>query len=382
MALAGARGDTEREMIAVLKHRLAREEIDAANASVLATLNGYDKSAVPPTCPAGMPLNGKRCEAVPAAGGECRFPARREGELCVADPSYPPSAKLSVADALMLAQRGDLISKQYAALLKDKYAAEVFEGARLDTINGWVARKTEGRIDKILDQLDPSSAAVLLNAVYFKAKWASVFSKSATRDGTFNLTAAEQVSVPTMHKIGAYALVARQGYRAIRLPYDVDALGMIVVLPDTIDGLAGVAARLGADEPAQLFAALRAPGARSQVDLALPRFKVAFKAGLGSLFQQAGMQLAFDPRRADFSGMTGRPLSEARLSIGAILHRAVIDVMEDGTEAAAATAVSMVATSAPARQPDKFHVDRPFLFYIVDDATGAILFQGRVSDPR
>src|SRR5262245_32413096 len=89
MALAGARGETEREMIVALKQRLSRPEIDAANAAVLSILNGYDKSAVPPTCPAEMRLNERRCEARPGGNGRCQFPARREGELCVAAPTFP-----------------------------------------------------------------------------------------------------------------------------------------------------------------------------------------------------------------------------------------------------------------------------------------------------
>ena len=96
------------------------------------------------------------------------------------------------------------------------------------------------------------------------------------------------------------------------------------------------------------------------------------------------MSRAFDPKRADFSGMTGRPASQVPVAIGSIVHRAVIDVMEDGTEAAAATAISVVATSArrPPEEKQVFHVDRPFLFAIIDDASGAILFQGRIVDPR
>ena len=93
------------------------------------------------------------------------------------------------------------------------------------------------------------------------------------------------------------------------------------------------------------------------------------------------MPLPFDPNRADFSGITGRPLSEERLVISQIIHRAVIEVQEEGTEAAAATAIEMSRTSAPPN-PEPFRVDRPFLFYILDYATGAILFQGRIVDPR
>jgi serpin B len=381
MALAGARGETEREMIAALKQRLSRPEVDVANAAVLSILNGYDKSAVPPTCPAEMRVKNRRCEGSPGANGRCQFPGQRDGELCVTAPTYPPSAKLAVANALMLTRHGHLVTESYAALLNDKYAAEAFRNATLDDVNGWVSRKTEGKIDKILDRLEPDSAAVLLNAVYFKAKWAAVFSKSATKDEPFNLTPTQKVAVPTMRQVGTFSVVTRPGYRAIRLPYEVRALGMVIVLPDAVDGIDDVSRRIGAEELSQLLVALRSSESK-RIDLAMPRFKTGFKAELVKLFQQAGMVRAFNLKEADFSGMTGRPPAETPFAIGQIVHRAVIDVMEDGTEAAAATAVEFTTTSARPANPEVFRVDRPFLFYIVDDATGAILFQGRVVDPR
>jgi serpin B len=240
-----------------------------------------------------------------------------------------------------------------------------------------VARQTRGKIERILEQLDPNAAAVLLNAVYFKAKWASAFSRSQTRDAPFNLAAGRQIAVPTMRRRGSYALVAGEGYRALRLPYEVEALGMVIVLPDAVDGVAAVGGKLGETRLSELFGAIRAASPK-QVDLALPRFKLESKIELGPQFKQAGMTLAFSGQ-ADFSGMTGRP--QERIAISDVVHRAVIDVMEDGTEAAAATAVTMMRSSVPSKAED-FRVDRPFLFYLVDDGTGAILFEGRVSDPR
>jgi serpin B len=159
---------------------------------------------------------------------------------------------------------------------------------------------------------------------------------------------------------------------------------MIIVLPNETDGLEAVDRRFEADEWMQLANALRAPDAVKPTDLALPRFKASFNADLVSLFSAEGMARAFEPKRADFSGMTGRPAAQVPLSIGSIVHRAVIDVMEDGTEAAAATAISMVAASAqrPPEEKQVFHVDHPFWFAIMDDASGAVLFQGRIVDPR
>jgi serpin B len=326
-----------------------------------------------------MTWNGKSCEG-PAAAEGCPPGMRKDEERCTGGPIHvAPSAKLSVANALMLPGTGEAIKADYRALVRDHYAAEVFTGARLDDVNGWVSKKTEGKIAKILDKLDPDTAAVLLNAVYFKAHWAAIFNKSATLDGPFSLTTAEKVQTPMMRQNGRYAMTTRPGYRAIALPYDIPELAMIVVLPNEVEGLAEVSRRLDGEELAALFAALAAEPARA-VALELPRFKTSFGASLKPAFEALGMHLAFDRARADFSRMAARN----PLVISLIAHRAVIDVMEDGTEAAAATAVVVTVRSAARRpqEPEPFRVDRPFLFSIVDKASGAVLFAGRIVDPR
>jgi serpin B len=379
MVLAGARGDTEREMAGVLRHRQARQEIADANARALAVLNGYDQSSALPLCPWDMHLAGGRCEMPRAVDERCPPRAGSDEAFCFAIPQPLPSAKVAVANALMLTRKDSPVSADYVALLKAKFAAELFQGASLAEINGFVAAKTEGKIERILDQLDDSAAAVLLNAIYFKAAWASTFSKHETRDEPFSLTASQPVSVPMMHKRANIPLVTRAGYHAVRLPYVINAIGMVVVLPDMVDGLAAVGASLDANDVPALVAALHASEPKA-VSLAVPRFKVSFKADLVPPLRAAGMTLAFDPSRADFSGMIG-PAGRGRFAIGQIAHRAVIEVQEEGTEAAAATAAMMTLTSAPSNQAT-FRVDRPFLYYVIDDATGAILFQGRVVDPR
>jgi leukocyte elastase inhibitor len=386
MAVSGARGDTGTEMMRALNVRMSAEGIDTANAEMLAILNSYDRSAAPPTCPPRATVNGRNCEMAP--GGDARFPCQSglvlTGNRCVGPGTPAKSAKLLSANALMLAKRGDLISDDYAMTLRSRYAAEVFQGAGLDAVNGWVARKTEGKIDRILDRLDPNAAAVLLNAVYFKSRWVTAFDKRSTKDEPFNLTRAQKVDVPLMNQTRSFSFVSRGGYRAIRLDYETPELGLVVVLPDDIEGVDAVARRLGTNELADLFAALRDGQARKPVALALPRFKAEYRADLVAPFRQAGMQKAFDPNTADFSGMTGKPAADGRLHIDQIVHRAVIEVAEESTEAAAATAITITPRSAPARpvEPEQFRVDHPFLFYLVEDATGAILFEGRIVDPR
>jgi serpin B len=378
MALAGARGDTEREMARVLQHSLARAQINDANAAAMAVLNGYDKSGVPPICPADMRLQGERCEGKPRATGGCPFPASRLGDVCVANPRMPPSAKLLVANALMLASGH--VAKDYAALLKDRYRAEVFQRATLETVNDWVKQRTEGKIDKIIERL---SDVVLVNAVYFKSRWAIAFNEKLTKNEFFSLSRSRQEMVPTMLQRANYTVVSRAGYRAIRLSYEVRSLAMVIALPNEVEGVNDVARTLDSNELSQMLAALRTEQPRF-VNLMLPRFKSEYTADLKGIFQRAGMTLAFDARRSDFSGLTGAPPQSAPTAIDQIVHRAMIEVSEEATEAAAATAVGIRVTSiAPKRvEPLQFRVDRPFLYYLVDEATGAVLFQGRVVDPR
>src|SRR5215831_962821 len=387
MAISGARGDTASEMMRAMSMRMAADAIDTANGEMLAILNGYDKSTASPMCPRRMTVNGRNCEAPLGTylKDQCPPGFPLVGNRCVGPGATPPSARFLAANALALAKHGDLISADYVASLKSRYAAEVFKSAGLDDVNGWVARKTEGKIPRMLDRIDPDSAAILLNAVYFKARWQSVFEPKLTKDEAFSLTPSQKVDVPLMKQTDSFSLVSRGGYRALRLNYEVPELGLVIVLPNDINGVGAVARRLGANELDELFAALRDGKARRQVELALPRFKTEYRADLIAPLRQAGIHKAFDTNNADFSGMTGRPAAEGRLHIGQIVHRAVIEVAEESTEAAAATAITAFPPAAIGPRPpppEPFRVDHPFLFYLVDDTTGAILFQGRIDDPR
>jgi leukocyte elastase inhibitor len=331
MALAGAGEGTEPEMAKVLGLDLSRAQINDANAAVLKSLNSAPSDAF----------------------------------------------QLNIANAVMLTKTGSPISDSYVALLQDKYAAEVFRGASLATVNGWVRDKTNGKIESILDRLDSQTALILLDAIYFKAQWLMVFNAVATHDAMFHLLAG-QATVPTMHMRASFPLAERPGYRAIRMPYQSARMGMVVVLPD--DNLADVTQRLDDAEMRSLLMALRQSS--RLVDLSLPRFHASFEANLVDPFTAMGMKSPFSTQTADFSSMTGRPPSEVPLAIDQIMHRAVIDVAEQGTEAAAATAVTAVGSAIGPQSPETFTVDRPFLFAIVDEESGAILFEGRIVDPR
>jgi serine protease inhibitor len=331
MVLAGARGDNAAEMARVLGQTLPRNEIDAANAAVLASLNGAASA----------------------------------------------SFELRIANALMLTKPGNAIAESYITVLREKYAAEIFQGADLAAVNGWVKEKTNGKITSILDQLDAMTVLVLLDAIYFKARWQVMFDPDATRDEAFHVADGE-AKVPTMHLRADLALTTRPGYQAIRLPYQGGRVSMVIVLPDP--GNTAITQHLGDEEMKSLLAALRI--APRQVELALPRYHARFKSSLVDLLKSMGMHRAFDFGTADFSGMTGRPQAELPLAIGQIVHAAVIDVGEEGTEAAAATAATVVAKAIRSPPAQMFRVDRPFLFAIVDETTGAVLFEGRIADPR
>ena len=283
---------------------------------------------------------------------------------------------LRIANAPFV-QRGLQLQKSYLDTLASKYDA----GLRLvdfandpatacQLINGWVGTQTEGRIPNLLDSLDTLTRLVLVNAIYLKAPWQTPFGKSGTTNAPFTRPDGSQVSVPTMSlslSEGRYA--SGTGWQAVELPYAGGSLAMTIVVPDDL-------ATFEASLDAARFAAITAALGTAAVGLTLPRFKIETKSGLASVLAGMGMPLAFDPDRADFSGIT----TQEPLYISKVVHQANISVDEDGTEASAATAVQIEMGAIPARQVT-LHVDRPFIFAVRDTNTGAILFLGRVVDP-
>ncbi len=245
------------------------------------------------------------------------------------------------------------------------------EAAR-NLINAWVKGQTEGRIPELLASgiLDSFTRLTLVNAVYMKAPWQVPFDTELTEPAPFTRADGSTVDVPTMAGGGQQLRYAEgAGWRAVELPYAGGSLAMTIVVPDD---LAAFVQHLGAAQFEQISGAL----AEREVELWLPRFPIQTEADLGETLSALGMPLAFDPERANFSGIT----TEERLYVSAVVHQANISVDEKGTEAAAATAVAMAASAMPAG-PVTLRVDRPFLFAVRDVPTGAILFLGQVTDP-
>ena len=178
-----------------------------------------------------------------------------------------------------------------------------------------------------------------------------------------------------MHKTDDFKFAALNGMKALELPYGTGDLATVVLLPDEIDGLSALEQRLSPESITRWTNGLQ----KSKVRVFLPRFKLTSDFSLSTFLAALGMPLAFDHNRADFTGMS----SEEQLSISAVLHKAFVDVNEEGTEAAAASGVVMAARAAMIpREPLLFRADHPFLFLIVDNRTKSILFLGRVVNPR
>jgi serpin B len=214
---------------------------------------------------------------------------------------------------------------------------------------------------------------VLANAIYFNAKWVAPFAKESTRDGTFNPDQGGAVTTPMMTNQAHYSYAAGQGYQAITLPYR-GGVSMLVLVPDA-GQLSAFEAGL---DDTRLQTILHGLATR-EVQLTLPKFEYHSNSiSLRSQLVALGMADAFDPSAADFSGMDG----QRDLFIGDGYHKAMVRVDEDGTEAAAATAVNMQATAARVDPPLTLTIDRPFVFLIRDDATGALLFIGRIVNPK
>jgi len=293
---------------------------------------------------------------------------------------------LSVADALW-AEQDQKFLPAYLKLVQTNYGAGFHpvdfksdpEGVRA-TINQWVEKQTNDKIQNLLGRgaVTPSTRLILTNAIYFKGAWADQFSKDATGNKDFHLSASKTVQAPTMHNSGGYYYFKGPSFQALLLPYDKDEVSMLILLPDSVDGLPALERSLTAANLEKWTASL---GYAHEVIVSLPRFKITQQFELNSTLEKLGMKSAFDATTADFSAITG----DKSLDISAAIHKAYIDVDENGTEAAAATAVVMMATAMQQRTPPPppivFTADHPFLLLIRDNASGAILFMGRVTDP-
>jgi len=339
MTYAGARAETEQQMADAVHYTLPQERLHAA-------FNALDQAL--------------------ASRGEGAKGKDGEGfRLHVANTTW------GQVDYTFLAAYLDVLALNYGAGLRLVDFASAPEEARV-TINDWVSEQTEGKIEDLIPAgaIDALTRLVLTNAIYFNAAWSMPFEEERTKDGSFYLLDGGQVTVPMMSQVESLGYAAGQGYQAVELPYDGHELSMVILLPSE--------GQFGAFEEA--LDALRVESILqdlryTQVALSMPKFEFESNFSLVDALSAMGMAVAFSDS-ADFSGMTGN----RELVISEVVHKAFVSVDEAGTEAAAATAVMMALTAAPAK-PVEVTVDRPFVFAIRDIETGALLFVGRVVDP-
>jgi serpin B len=331
MTYAGARGATETEMASVFHFPAEQVRLHEGFEALLGSLD------------TGAGFNGYRLNIANRLWGQAGF---------------------GMLDAFL-----DVTRERYGAELKSLDFRAAPEDSR-ETINTWVEEKTNGKIE---DLMPPGSVTidtrlVLTNAICFKGFWLSRFDTEKTRTEDFHVDPARTVSVSMMNQSGKFDLGQDEGLQVLRFPYETEDLSMVFLLPEAVDGVSDLESRLTVDNLGRWLDSCR----ETEVDVSLPRFRFASKFSLNNTLSGMGMPTAFS-EGADFSGMNG----DRNLFLQAAIHQAYVEVNEEGTEAAAATGVSVGVTSLP----PSFRADHPFLILIRDEVTGSVLFLGRVVDP-
>ena len=276
------------------------------------------------------------------------------------------------------------VTEKYGAKIRSADFSGQPEAERLG-INSWVEGKTHNKIQNLMPagSVNAMTRLVLVNAIYFKGDWFHAFDKARTVNAPFHPPSPEgsgvtgalekTVTVPMMTmKPKRFGYLENDCFQCLELPYKGEEVSMLIILPRKNDGLAHIEQCFSAEK----LDACTTPLRKTRVEVHLPRFKTASSFDLKQGLTALGIEDAFDPARADFSGISG-----ARgLFIGAAVHKAFVEVNEEGTEAAAATGIGIGVTSMP-MPPKIFRADRPFIFLIRENASGKILFMGRITNP-
>lgn len=294
-----------------------------------------------------------------------------------------PGLQLEAADSVWCNNRWTP-RPEYVAGVREDYDAEVItldfgKTEAVVRINSWVSAKTRGKIGSILSSLDPLSSLVAINAIYFKDFWGEPFNRLVTREELFHTSEGRTLKVPLMSQSGSYSYHEESTFQAVRLPYHTSRLAMYIFLPAKSSSLQEFRQSLDSaawDKWTRSLETIKG-------HIRLPRFKLTYQATLNSALSKLGMGIAFDPRRARFDTITSPP---PEIWIDQVLHRALVDVNEEGTEATAVTAIRVALCAEPMyrKPPRTFEmiVDRPFFFAIQDDLTNTILFMGSVEEPE
>ena len=305
---------------------------------------------------------------------------RAAADLKSALDTADPKVQLKIANSLW-ARNGFPLKPAFIQRSKDYYAAEVtnldFSSPQAPaTINSWVNKNTEGKIERVVDRIDAETILFLINAIYFKGQWQVSFDKEKTKDDVFRFGDGRQKKLPMMFQSRRYLYHRGKDFQAVALPYGAGRMSMYVFLPDERTTLDQFGRNLSAENWETWMKSFRmTPG-----DLTLPRFKVEYEADLNETLKALGMVEAFDPLRANFSGLA-EPSQGNRFYISKVTHKALAEVNEEGTVAAAVTSVAVTLASVQPQENFIMKVDRPFFFAIRDNTTGVLLFMGSVSNP-
>ncbi|XP_065291838.1 ipis-1-like [Dermacentor albipictus] len=299
-------------------------------------------------------------------------------------PSCAADVKLHIANRMYCEETFPVL-ESYLALLGDSYGATIesvdfrndYENIRRQ-VNCWVERATESKIRDLLPRgsVNAFTTLILVNAIYFKGFWESQFSPGATRSSDFHLDSKNKKLVDMMYQEDRYSIARSEelGVTALEIPYRGGETSMVVLLPNNVEGLSNLEKLLTAPKLAKLLNNL---GGFVNVELYLPKFKLEEAIGLKETLQEMGINDFFSSE-ADLSGIS----EKENLSASDVVHKAFVEVNEEGTEAAALTAVGVAYHSMPPRptQTYKFVVDRPFMFLIRCCDPDVVLFMGSVRD--
>lgn len=326
MTLAGADGKTAQEILDTLYFsKLNDEEIHQSHEALIGTLNDID-----------------------------------------------PEVNFEVANSIWLKQHNTNFYDSFTKLLHEKYEAGLLDLTTAEAMNRWVSEKTKGKIEDLVEDIDPDAILLLLNTVYFLGNWTIPFDETLTSDKDFYMWDGKRASLPFMTRSGSMLYQETKEYKAVRLPYGQERIYMEILLPKEGQDVSLLLKSLGEEKTDW-----EVPLEKKQGTLSMPKFSFTYDVTLNEILIQMGMESAFDVQRADFSKMAEVPPA---IYINEVKHKSFIEVNEKGTEASAATSVEMVRGASPLEEFQMI-VDRPFLFRIRDENTGVILFLGHVSNP-
>lgn len=294
------------------------------------------------------------------------------------------SGELRIANSIWIA-KGFPLQRSFENTLRTDYSSEIHiqdylreaERSR-GAINDWVAEKTKDRIRDILGQgsIRPDTKMVLVNAIYFKSLWMNQFNESRTEEADFHRSDAETIKARMMNNTGSFQYADSRDAQILKLPYRQGTFSMLVILPKEKNGLKALEEKITFETIKDYRVELE----NRRVDVFLPKFKTEQTFDLVPALAELGIKGAFSPASANFSGISGK----RDLFIDAAVHKAFVEVDEKGAEAAAATVIAMRLSMAYPDKPEDvtvFRADHPFIYIIQDDASGAILFMGKVEKP-